>query len=293
MARQKRKASRNDWERILLLFIWKTFCVVVKATSKMCVWIGIVLAWAFLRPAMYVLNFLMLEFVLLPLRVWQVVSWVWPKIIYLFDDVVMYRPQSVAAKGVKIAKQARRNMPAFRDTSADCGISLPPDPQIITQDRPSLSNDTVGIEDAENLGCLLEDKLSKFGVNGKITAVYTGPVITQFEYRPSDETKISKILSLEDDLTMAMTAMSVRILAPIPGKNAVGFEIAHKSPQSVYFDELLFSDEWVKSKAVLPLVLGSDGIGQPVVEDLVQMPHLLVAGATGSGKSVCMHSILS
>ncbi|MCK4500036.1 DNA translocase FtsK, partial [Candidatus Babeliales bacterium] len=87
--------------------------------------------------------------------------------------------------------------------------------------------------------------------------------------------------------------MSVRILAPIPGKNAVGFEIAHTKPQCVFFDELLFSDEWTKSKAVLPLVLGSDGTGQPIVEDLAQMPHLLVAGATGSGKSVCMHAILS
>ncbi|MFC1854265.1 DNA translocase FtsK [Candidatus Dependentiae bacterium] len=243
---------------------------------------------------MFVINFMMFEFVILPIRLWQLFSFVWPKIVYIFDDVSISKTSTKQVKRIPAKKAQRKTKSAHSSMVLESGVKLPPDIDVILQSRCSRDSEIcVDMEEAENLAKLLEEKLGKFGIKGKITAIRPGPVITQFEYRPAAETKISKILALEDDLTMAMTAMSVRILAPIPGKNAVGFEIAHKKPQSVFFDELLCSPVWQKNRAKLPLVLGADGVGQPVIEDLSQMPHLLVAGSTGSGKSVCMHSIIS
>lgn len=139
----------------------------------------------------------------------------------------------------------------------------------------------------------LEEKLLHFGVKGKVTAVKTGPLITLFEYKPEIDSKISKITALEDDLAMALTATSIRILAPIPGKDVVGFEIANAVRQDVYFAEVLASQEYREAKAILPLIFGVDVVGKSVVQDLVRMPHLLVGGATGSGKSVGLNAMIA
>lgn len=140
-------------------------------------------------------------------------------------------------------------------------------------------------------GKKLEEKLIHFGVKGKVTAIRPGPVITLFEYKPEIDSKISKIVSLEDDLAMALTALSIRIIAPIPGKNVIGFEISNQVREDVHLSNVL-KDKQFKSGHKLPLALGVDITGNPVIQDLIRMPHLLVAGSTGSGKSVGLNAML-
>lgn len=142
-------------------------------------------------------------------------------------------------------------------------------------------------------GKVLEEKLARFGLNGHVTAIHPGPVITLFEYKPDIDSKISKIIALEDDLAMVLTAHSIRIIAPIPGKDVVGFEIANQMRHEILIAQVLCTPTFEDYDGLLPLVLGVDVIGNPVMCDLVSMPHLLVAGATGSGKSVGMNAMLT
>lgn len=137
----------------------------------------------------------------------------------------------------------------------------------------------------------LEHKLERFGIEGKVVAITHGPVVTLFEYQPSIDTKISTILAREDDLALALQALSLRIIAPIPGRSVIGFEVAHSKRRAVLFSELIRSDHFVHFKGALPLILGKDTLGDNVVIDLASMPHLLVAGSTGSGKSVGLHAM--
>lgn len=142
-------------------------------------------------------------------------------------------------------------------------------------------------------GKLLEEKLAHFGVKGCVIGIKPGPIITLFEYQPDINTKLSKITALEDDLSMALQAMSIRIIAPIPGRNAVGFEIANQTRESVFAAHLFQGELFGQTKANLPIVIGVDILGKPIIEDLVGMPHLLVGGTTGSGKSVGVNVMLT
>jgi S-DNA-T family DNA segregation ATPase FtsK/SpoIIIE len=139
---------------------------------------------------------------------------------------------------------------------------------------------------------ILEKKLADFGVAGEVTEVSPGPVITMYEYKPAPGVKISKIVGLADDLALALKAASIRIVAPIPQKGTLGIEIPNVSRQPVVIrdvvDDLVFS----KKKGRLLLALGKDTTGKPMVTDLARMPHLLIAGATGTGKSVCLNAII-
>lgn len=139
---------------------------------------------------------------------------------------------------------------------------------------------------------ILEEKLSLFGVKGKVVRMHPGPVITLFEYKPDIRIKLSKILGLEDDLAMALQALSIRILAPIPGKDVVGFEVSNKVRKSVFLSDIFHSTAWTKFKGSLPLILGEDTAGNHIVVDLASMPHVLIAGSTGSGKSVALNCML-
>ncbi len=139
---------------------------------------------------------------------------------------------------------------------------------------------------------LLEEKLERFGITGKVTTIKPGPVVTMFEYKPAIDTKLSKIITLEDDLALALQAVSIRIIAPIPGTAFVGFEVANQQRTAVLLQQLLCSQEFKNTSASVPLVLGVNTTGAPVVADLTRMPHLLIAGSTGSGKSVALHAIL-
>lgn len=139
----------------------------------------------------------------------------------------------------------------------------------------------------------LVEKLGAYGVRGRIDEIHPGPVVTMYELEPESGTKLSKIASLSDDLAMALAAQKVRIVAPIPGKARVGFELPNKHRQMVALREILEDARWNDSKAALPVAFGKDIAGQPVYGDLAKMPHLLVAGATGAGKSVGLNVMLA
>ncbi|GIW47034.1 MAG: DNA translocase FtsK [Deltaproteobacteria bacterium] len=140
---------------------------------------------------------------------------------------------------------------------------------------------------------LIEEKLSNFGVSGKVTEIRPGPVITMFEYKPSPGIKINKIASLSNDLAMALSALSIRIIAPIPGKDVIGIEVPNEKRETVVLRELLESPEFLRSKSILTLALGKEISGLPFYMDLRKAPHLLIAGTTGSGKSVLLHSVIT
>ncbi|OPY02102.1 MAG: DNA translocase FtsK [Syntrophorhabdus sp. PtaB.Bin047] len=139
---------------------------------------------------------------------------------------------------------------------------------------------------------ILEKKLKDYGIEGRVTEVRPGPVITMYEFEPAPGVKVSKIANLSDDLAMALSAVSIRIIAPIPGKAVVGIEIPNKERETVYIREIIESKVFTSSLSHLTLVLGKTISGDSYVADLAKMPHLLVAGATGSGKSVSLNSMI-
>jgi S-DNA-T family DNA segregation ATPase FtsK/SpoIIIE len=139
---------------------------------------------------------------------------------------------------------------------------------------------------------ILRRKLQDFEVEGRIVQVNPGPVITAYEFEPAPGVKVSQVVNLADDLALSMKAASVRIVGPIPGRGTVAVEVPNAEAATVYLREVLVSPEFVESKGRLPLALGKDVTGQPVVADLAAMPHLLIAGATGSGKSVGLNTMI-
>ena len=139
---------------------------------------------------------------------------------------------------------------------------------------------------------VLEQKLLDFGVKGKVVEICPGPVVTMYEFSPAPGVKINKVASLQDDIALALKSHSVRIVAPIPGKSVIGIELANQKRHIVYLKEILSSDIFREKRWVLPLALGKDVIGEPVVTDLAKMPHLLIAGATGTGKSVGLNAMI-
>jgi DNA segregation ATPase FtsK/SpoIIIE, S-DNA-T family len=139
---------------------------------------------------------------------------------------------------------------------------------------------------------ILEKKLKDYGIEGKVVEVRPGPVITMYEFEPAPGVKVSRISNLADDLAMALSAVSIRIIAPIPGKSVVGIEIPNKARQTVYLREIIESDVYANSRNMLTLSLGKTISGEPFVAELTKMPHLLVAGSTGSGKSVSLNTMI-
>lgn len=138
----------------------------------------------------------------------------------------------------------------------------------------------------------LLEKLRRFKIGGDVVRTYTGPVVTTFEFRPAADVKVSKILSLQDDLAMALKAQTIRIQAPIPGKDVVGIEVPNEKIDTIYLREILESEVFKNSSSPLTIALGKDIVGDPFVTDLKKLPHLLIAGTTGSGKSVGINSML-
>jgi S-DNA-T family DNA segregation ATPase FtsK/SpoIIIE len=139
---------------------------------------------------------------------------------------------------------------------------------------------------------ILETKLADFGVEGKVSEVKPGPVITMYELEPAPGVKINKITNLADDLALALRAPSIRIIAPIPGKAAVGIEIPNHAREPVHLLDVLDNENFLQSSLKLPIALGEDIVGSPVIADLIRMPHLLIAGTTGSGKSVGLNAMI-
>jgi S-DNA-T family DNA segregation ATPase FtsK/SpoIIIE len=138
----------------------------------------------------------------------------------------------------------------------------------------------------------LLEKLLMFKIEGDVVRTYTGPVVTTFEFKPAPHVKVSKVLNLQDDLAMALKAQTIRIQAPIPGKDVIGIEVPNENMHIIYIRELLESEIFQKATSPLTLILGKDIVGKPFVTDLKKLPHLLIAGTTGSGKSVGLNSMI-
>lgn len=138
----------------------------------------------------------------------------------------------------------------------------------------------------------LIEKLKHFNIEGDVVRTYAGPVVSTFEFKPAANIKVSKILGLQDDLAMALKAQTIRIQAPIPGKDVVGIEIPNKAVETIYLREMLESQLFQEAASPLTLILGKDIVGKPFVTDLKKLPHLLIAGTTGSGKSVGINSMI-
>jgi S-DNA-T family DNA segregation ATPase FtsK/SpoIIIE len=202
------------------------------------------------------------------------------------------KKQEIEIKGLKVKPIKEVPIPkqeVFDFMRGETGFQLP---SANFLDAPE---DRLAAADDENLrmkSMLLEKKLNDFGVNGSVVAVTPGPVITTFEYEPAAGVKINKIVNLSDDLSLALRATSIRIVAPIPGKAVIGIEIPNTTRQIVRFKEVAVSGAFEKSKSKLTICLGKDIIGNPVVADLDRMPHLLIAGATGTGKSVALNTMI-
>ncbi len=166
-----------------------------------------------------------------------------------------------------------------------------PSPALL--DEPSSSEEDVSWDELMSSAKTLEDKLADFGIRGKVVEINPGPVITRFEIEPAPGVKISRFTSLSDDLALVMRAKRIRVVAPIPGKAAVGIEIPNRKSAMVYLKSVIDSARFRASESPLSMALGKTIAGDIYVDDLATMPHLLVAGATGSGKSVCLNTIIA
>ena len=166
-----------------------------------------------------------------------------------------------------------------------------PSTDLLTQAKPR--NADLGKQELDAAGQKLMAALRTFKVEGTLVGRTTGPTVTQFEIEPAPGVKVRQIAMLADDLALAMRAPSIRIVAPIPGRGAVGVEVPNPIPEMVVLREVLESNDFRTARAALPIALGKDLEGNSIVADLAKMPHLLIAGATGSGKSVCVNTIIT
>lgn len=168
-------------------------------------------------------------------------------------------------------------------------FKLPPVEFLQKPDKTSHSVDESEVDD--KIRYLIE-KLAHFKIDGDVVRTYAGPVVSTFEFKPAANVKVSKILNLQDDLAMALSAETIRIQAPIPGKDVVGIEIPNDTVDTIFLRELIESKLFQESKSPLTIVLGKDIVGKPFITDLKKLPHLLIAGTTGSGKSVGINAMI-
>jgi S-DNA-T family DNA segregation ATPase FtsK/SpoIIIE len=183
-----------------------------------------------------------------------------------------------------------RKAKAVLPQTSDANYEFPPLKLLKEQVKPTAGNSDE--EHRHNAETLLRI-LGEFGVEVSLGEIHVGPVITRYEVVPAPGVRVEKIAGLDKNIALGMRAQSVRILAPIPGKAAVGVEVPNMHPTPVGMRELLESEDWATAKAELPIALGRDVSGRPLISDLAKMPHLMIAGATGSGKSVCINSIVT
>ncbi len=199
--------------------------------------------------------------------------------------------QSSSGSG-KGKKKAEPPLPATPTSADNIDISRHSLPPLGLLTPAPESGQKVDQARLKEISQAVKSSLEDFSVQGEVQRVQPGPVVTMLEYKPAPGVKISRISNLHDDLALALKASAVRIVAPLPGKDTVGVEIPNDTRQTVYLQQILESGDFGRSRHKLPLALGKDIQGRPRVEDLVRMPHLLVAGATGAGKSVCLNSLL-
>lgn len=206
-------------------------------------------------------------------------------------------PESKTSSGIKISPFVKKSKESKRIEDEKQGslfiASEGPLPSLALLDPPDKCNKSgFSKNQLEHMSRLLEEKLADFGVIAEVVEVNPGPVITRFEIQPAPGVKVSKISNLAKDLARSLAVLSVRVVEVIPGKSVVGIEIPNEHREIVRFSEVIGSNEYDKSEAALTLGLGNDIAGDPVVVNLAKMPHLLVAGTTGSGKSVGVNSMI-
>jgi DNA segregation ATPase FtsK/SpoIIIE, S-DNA-T family len=198
---------------------------------------------------------------------------------------VIVRPSRDEPRAVRKARAVQEELPF-----ADDGRYQTPPSHLL--DEPPASEVEIDENSLHKSSQILEAKLADFGISAKVVEVRPGPVITTFDVEPAPGVKVNRIVSLADDLAMALRVTGVRILAPVPGKAVVGIEVANPKRETVALRELVEAEVYTRSRSLLTVALGKDTAGQPVIGDLAKMPHLLVAGATGSGKSVCVNTMV-
>ncbi len=166
-------------------------------------------------------------------------------------------------------------------------------PPVTLLNAPARDGHKGNLADNETIGHLLVQTLDEFGISAEISSIKQGPVVTRYEILPARGVRVERIAALSNNLALALKAHSLRVQAPVPGKGVVGIEVPNETAKMVVIRDIIESDEWRARTARLPLVLGKDVGGKNVIADLAKMPHLLVAGATGAGKSVCINAMLS
>ena len=200
------------------------------------------------------------------------------------EKIQIKTPEAKHIKDTPVPKQE-----VFEFMRGKTGFQLP---SVNLLDNPQSPPISANDENLRMQSKLLEKKLEDFSVKGKVVAILPGPVVTTFEYEPAPGVKINKVVSLTDDLALALRAISIRIVAPIPGKAAIGIEIPNSTRETVKFKEIIISSVFEKARSPLTICLGKDIVGNAVIADLHSMPHLLIAGATGTGKSVGLNAMI-
>jgi len=207
---------------------------------------------------------------------------------------IEHEEEKVTQSGVEILNVVEENKKLLEmidkgEVDKPQNYKLPPLKYLI--DPPKIHSHVNENEIDQKISDLL-DKLRRFKIDGDVVRTYSGPVVTTFEFKPAPHIKVSKILTLQDDLAMALRAKTIRIQAPVPGKDVVGIEVPNKKIDTIYLKEILQSDIFKNSSSPLTIALGKDIVGNPFVTDLKKLPHLLIAGTTGSGKSVGINAML-
>lgn len=220
-------------------------------------------------------------------------EWIEPEELRRERVVEITGPKPSRPKAAPKPAAAKRNAAAEVEDADKPLLSEASLPPLTLLDRSHDQGATFTREELRNWSTVLEEKLVNYGVEGKVTAVHHGPVVTTFEFEPAPGVRIKEIVNRSDDLALAMRARSLRMIAPIPGRAAVGIEIPNPKSRMVYLHDVI--DEVTEKQRLggVMLALGVDVVGRPFLMNLCEAPHLLIAGTTGSGKSVCINAIIS
>jgi DNA segregation ATPase FtsK/SpoIIIE, S-DNA-T family len=221
------------------------------------------------------------------------------RIVELNDPVRSYEDEGEPRTGALKVRKIEFREPVARALRKDSAASKPRTrgsyklPPSSLLDMPPAGNTQVDEAALERSARVLEQKLGDFGVEGRVAEVQPGPVVTMYKFEPGSGIKVAQIVNLADDLSMALRAQAVRIQAPVPGEAVVGIEVPNRRRERVYLREIMEAEEFSAENSQLTIALGKDIAGRPTAADLARMPHLLIAGATGTGKSVSIHTMIA
>ncbi|MBN2396189.1 MAG: DNA translocase FtsK 4TM domain-containing protein [Candidatus Atribacteria bacterium] len=208
----------------------------------------------------------------------------------IFKKSTVVKSQQNVDKVTTVGVQEKINFGSQNHTSEQNKSYIIPPIEILNEVKKEQK--TKGLEKIKSNMELLQQTLDNFGIQGEVVGATKGPTVTRYEIQPAPGVKVSKITNLSNDIALAFASPSVRIEAPIPGKNAIGIEVPNKDKDTVLLREVIESKEYQNNSLILPIALGKDIGGKTIIADLVDLPHLLIAGSTGSGKSVCLNSII-